>query len=49
MKIGGARSISCSSSFALDLLQVADTEKPFLGEVYDGRDTLVEKTAEIIT
>jgi hypothetical protein len=32
-----------------ELLRDADTDKPFLGEIYDGMDTMVEKTVEIIT
>jgi hypothetical protein len=31
-----------------ELLREADTNKPFLGEIYDGMDTMVEKTMEII-
>jgi hypothetical protein len=34
---------------AFELLRDADTDKPFLGEIYDGMDTMVEKTMEIIT
>ena len=34
---------------AFELLQDADTDRPFLGEIYDGMDTMVEKTVEIIT
>jgi hypothetical protein len=34
---------------AFELLRDADTNKPFLGEIYDGMDTMVEKTMEIIT
>jgi hypothetical protein len=34
---------------AFELLRDADTDKPFLGEIYDGMDTMVEKTVEIIT
>lgn len=34
---------------AFELLQQADTDRPFLGEVYDGMDSMVEKTVEIIT
>jgi hypothetical protein len=37
------------TSPALELLQCADTEKPFLGENYDGIDIMVEKTMEIIS
>jgi hypothetical protein len=36
------------TSPAFELLRSADTDKPFLGEVYDGMDTMVEKTMEII-
>ena len=32
-----------------ELLHSVDTDKPFLGEVYDGMDTMVEKTMEIIS
>ena len=32
-----------------EFLQNADTDQPFLGEVYDGMDTKVEKTMEIIS
>ena len=34
---------------AFQLLREVDTDKPFLGEIYDGMDTMVEKTVEIIT
>ena len=34
---------------AFELLRSADTDQPFLGEVYDGMDTMVEKTMEIIS
>jgi hypothetical protein len=34
---------------AFELLHDADTDIPFLGEIYDGMDTMVEKTMEIIT
>ena len=34
---------------AFELLRNADTDQPFLGEVYDGMDTMVEKTMEIIS
>jgi hypothetical protein len=34
---------------AFELLRDADTDKPFLGEIYDGMDTMVEKIVEIIT
>jgi hypothetical protein len=34
---------------AFELLRDADTNKPFLGEIYDGMDTMLEKTVEIIT
>ena len=34
---------------AFELLHSADTDKPLLGEVYDGMDTMVEKTMEIIS
>jgi hypothetical protein len=34
---------------AFELLRDADTDKPFLGEIYDDMDTMVEKTVEIIT
>jgi hypothetical protein len=33
---------------AFELLRDVDTDKPFLGEIYDGMDTMVEKTVEII-
>ena len=33
---------------AFELLRSADTDQPFLGEVYDGMDSMVEKTMEII-
>ena len=33
---------------AFELLRSADTDQPFLGEVYDGMDTMIEKTMEII-
>ena len=33
---------------AFELLRNADTDQPFLGEVYDGMDTMIEKTMEII-
>ena len=32
-----------------ELLCSADIDQPLLGEVYDGMDTLVEKTMEIIS
>lgn len=49
MKIGGARLISCSSSHYLHLiLRDADTEKPILGEVFDGMDTMVEKLWKLL-
>ena len=32
-----------------ELLRSTDTDQPFLGEVYDGMDTMVEKTMEIIS
>ena len=32
-----------------ELLRNADTDQPFLGEVYDGMDSMVEKTMEIIS
>jgi hypothetical protein len=34
---------------AFELLRDANTNKPFLGEIYDGMVTMVEKTMEIIT
>ena len=34
---------------AFELLREADTDRSFLGEVYDGMDSMVEKTVEIIT
>ena len=34
---------------AFELLREADTDRPFLREVYDGMDSMVEKTMEIIT
>ena len=34
---------------AFKLLQSTDTDQPFLGEVYDGMDTMVEKTVGIIS
>jgi hypothetical protein len=34
---------------AFELLRDVDIDKPFLGEIYDGMDTKVEKTVEIIT
>jgi len=34
---------------AFELLRDANTDKPFLVEIYDGMDTTVEKTMEIIT
>ena len=34
---------------AFELLRSADTNQPFLGEVYDGMDSMVEKTKEIIS
>jgi hypothetical protein len=34
---------------AFEILRDVDTDKPFLGEIYDGMDTMVEKTMEIIT
>ena len=34
---------------AFELLQSADTDQPFLGEVHDGMDSMVEKTMEIIS
>jgi hypothetical protein len=34
---------------AFELLRSADTDQPFLGEVYDGMDSMVEKTMEIIS
>jgi hypothetical protein len=37
------------TSPTFELLRDADTDKPFLGEIYDGMDTMVEKTVEIIT
>ena len=32
-----------------ELLRNADTDQPFLGEVYDGMDSMVEKTMVIIS
>jgi hypothetical protein len=37
------------SSPTFELLRDVDTDKPFLGEIYDGMYTMVEKTVEIIT
>ena len=37
------------TSLAFDLLKNADSYHPFLREVYDGMDTMVEKTMEIIS
>jgi hypothetical protein len=37
------------TSPTFELLRDADTDKPFLEEIYDGMDTMVEKTVEIIT
>jgi hypothetical protein len=34
---------------AFEILRDVDTYKPFLGEIYDGMNTMVEKTMEIIT
>ena len=34
---------------AFELLRKVDTDQPFLGEVYDGMDSMVEKTMEIIS
>ena len=34
---------------AFELLRNANTGQPFLGEVYDGMDSMVEKTMEIIS
>jgi hypothetical protein len=34
---------------AFEILRSTDTDQPFLGEVYDGMDTMVEKTMEIIS
>jgi len=34
---------------AFELLRSADTDQLFLGEVYDGMDSMVEKTMEIIS
>ena len=34
---------------AFELFRNADTNQPFLGEVYDGMDSMVEKTMEIIS
>jgi hypothetical protein len=36
------------TSPTFELLQNANTDKPFLREVYNDMDTLVEKTTEII-
>jgi hypothetical protein len=36
------------TSPTFELLRSVDTDKPFLGEVYDGMDTMGEKTMEII-
>ena len=37
------------TSPTFDLFRVADIQKPFIGEVYDGMDTMGEKTMGIIT
>ena len=37
------------TTHAFELLRNVDTDQPFLGEVYDVRDTMVEKTMEIIS
>lgn len=37
------------TSPAFELHREANTDKPCLGEVYDGMDTMIEKTLEIIT
>ena len=37
------------TTLAFELLRNADTDQPFLGEVYDGMDSMVEKTMEIIS
>ena len=37
------------TSPAFELLWSVDIDKPFLGEVYDGMDTMVEKIVENIT
>ncbi len=34
---------------AFELLRSANTDQPFLGEVYDSMDSMVEKTMEIIS
>eukprot|EP00253_Pinus_taeda_P001938 PITA_01938 len=36
------------TTLAFEFLRSADTEQPFLGKVYDGMDSMVEKTMEII-
>eukprot|EP00253_Pinus_taeda_P004206 PITA_04206 len=37
------------TTLAFELLRSADTDQPFLGEVYDSMDSMVEKTMEIIS
>ena len=37
------------TSPTFEILQDADIDKPFLGDIYDGMDTMVEKIVEIIT
>ena len=36
------------TTLAFELLRSVDIDGPFLGEVYDGMDTMIEKTVEII-
>jgi hypothetical protein len=37
------------TTLVFEILRSADMDKPFLGEVYNGIDTMVEKTMEIIS
>ena len=37
------------TTLAFELLWNADTDQPFVGELYDGMDSMVEKTMEIIS
>ena len=36
------------SMHIMDLLQILDTDKPSLGEVYEGIDSMIEKIREVI-